>query len=337
MQTLRIKSELLPAFVESLKHWGTLWAPVERGQGTFSLEPIQDIRKARPEAIRTLIPFKKLLLPPRFAMMEARGNSPPIHAGVAGSQVFYGAHPCDIHALRILDLLFLSDFEDPYYKSSRERLTVVGYGCLPDEHCFCGSMATSTADDGFDLFLTPLEGRLLATVASARGDELVRHCGGLFEPATKQDVRDYVERRKEREHSFTLHLDTTDLPYLLELRKEDPMWEELAKKCLCCGTCSMVCPTCTCFNVADEIPEVERAARVRTWDSCLYRDYAVVAGGHSFRSTRADRVKNRYYHKQEAFVREFGLPACVGCGRCIDNCPTGIDAVEVLRHVRGEA
>ena len=113
MQTLRIKTELLPAFVESLKAWGTLWAPVERGAGTCSLEPIQDIRKARPDAVRTLLPFKKLLLPPRFAMMEARGAEAPVHRGATASQVYYGAHPCDIHALKILDLLFLSDFEDP--------------------------------------------------------------------------------------------------------------------------------------------------------------------------------------------------------------------------------
>jgi sulfhydrogenase subunit beta (sulfur reductase) len=98
----------------------------------------------------------------------------------------------------------------------------------------------------------------------------------------------------------------------------------------------MVCPTCSCFNVVDELVPQEVGQRVRLWDSCLFRDYAVVAGGHNFRADRADRVRNRYYHKQEAFVREFGVPSCVGCGRCIENCPTGINVVEVFGHVRGD-
>ncbi len=99
----------------------------------------------------------------------------------------------------------------------------------------------------------------------------------------------------------------------------------------------MVCPTCSCFNVGRRDRRGRTARRGSAlWDACLYRDYAVVAGGHNFRADRADRVKNRYYHKQEAFVREFGMPSCVGCGRCIENCPTGINVVEVFQHVRGE-
>jgi len=87
--------------------------------------------------------------------------------------------------------------------------------------------------------------------------------------------------------------------------------------------------------VRDELT-ADGAQRVRTWDACLYRDYALVAGGHNFRAERADRVRNRYYHKQEAFVRQYGMPSCVGCGRCIENCPTGIHVVEVFEAVRGE-
>jgi sulfhydrogenase subunit beta (sulfur reductase) len=98
-------------------------------------------------------------------------------------------HACDIHALKILDLLYMSDFVDPYYKRNREQLTVVGYGCFPDEKCFCRSQGTANVDDGFDLFLTPLEGRFLVTIASARGDDIVRANHDLFEPSTRSDVQ----------------------------------------------------------------------------------------------------------------------------------------------------
>jgi sulfhydrogenase subunit beta (sulfur reductase) len=337
MQTFRMNANFLPGFLEALKQWGTLVAPVERKPGVYVLEAIEDVSKARPDALRTILPFKKLLLAPEITMLEACGNGgAEVPAGSDRPLVYVGAHACDIHALKILDLIFLSDFVDTYYQRNRERLTVIGYGCFPDAKCFCDSLGTGTVEDGFDMFLTPLEGRFLVTVATARGDEIVRALPDFFEVATRQDRTDYLARLRQREASFTTAIDVDDLPYVLELKRDDPVWEELGKKCLCCGSCSMVCPTCTCFNVRDEVPEEGRAVRVRTWDACLYSNYALVAGGHNFRAARADRVRNRYYHKQEAFVREFGKPSCVGCGRCIENCPTGINVVEVFRYVRGE-
>jgi len=340
MQSLRMKVEHLPGFLEALKAWGTLYAPVERAPGVFALEAIDDVTRARPDALRTIVPFKKLLLKPCFAMLESGGNGSEAGSECRendlGRTVFFGAHPCDVHALRILDLLYLSDYVDSYYRRNRENLVVVGYGCTPDDKCFCESLGTSSCDEGFDLFLTLLDGRYLVTVNTARGDDIVEAHSSLFQPATRQDTREYLERHVQRKEAFTLSLDVTDLPYILELKKDDPVWDELGKKCLCCGSCSMVCPTCSCFNVMDEVPTGGEPRRVRCWDACLYRDYALVAGGHNFRADRADRVRNRYYHKQEAFVREFGMPSCVGCGRCIENCPTGINVVEVFQHVRGD-
>jgi sulfhydrogenase subunit beta (sulfur reductase) len=341
VQTLRLDAQRLPEFLNRLLEWGTVWAPVETDPGMFTLQALEDPSEARPDALRTVIPFKKLLLAPSFAMMRGRfAGAGGVETGSPGDgrgpQVFFGAHACDVHALKILDLLYLSHYIDPYYAANRERLLVVAYGCWPDDKCFCDSVGTSTADDGFDLALTPLDGRFLVTVGSSKGDDLVRACRDLFEPATSDDIRDYLARHRSRNDAFQLELEVADLPYVLEMKKEDPVWDELARKCLCCGSCSMVCPTCSCFNVADRVEEDGTASRVRTWDSCLYRDYALVAGGHNFRADRGDRVRTRYYHKQEAFVREFGMPSCVGCGRCIENCPTGIHVVEVFQHVRGE-
>lgn len=337
MQTLRMKSGLLDELLEGLRASGTVWAPVERDHGLFSLEIVDDdIARARPDALRTIVPFKKILLKPRFTMLRSETGQATTSCtdNDAGPQVLFGAHACDIHALKILDLLYLSGYPDPYYRRNREQLVVVGFGCWPDEKCFCESLGTSTADDGFDLFLTRLEDGFQVVVGTSVGDDIVRANRHLFEPATHQDTRQYLERLRTRKNAFTLELDVTDLPLVLELKKEDPVWDELGKKCLCCGSCSTVCPTCSCFNVMDEVLADGGAARVRTWDSCLFRDYAMVAGGHSFRGDRGERVRNRYYHKQEAFVREFGMPSCVGCGRCIDNCPTGINVVDVFQHVQ---
>ena len=339
MQTFRMDLQQQPVLLEALKEWGTIWAPVERERkGVFALEEIDDVHRVCPDALRTVVPFKKLLLKPRFTMMgtSADGETAESQDNDQGPMVFFGAHPCDIHALKILDMLYLTDYVDPYYQRNRRQFTVVGYGCWPDDKCFCHSLMTSTADDGFDLFLTPLGDQLLVTVGSSRGDDILHANFDLFRPARAQDTREYLKRIRRREKAFTLNLDTTDLPYVLELKRNDPVWDELGRKCLCCGSCSMVCPTCSCFNMFDVLGGAGDVQRVRTWDACLYRDYAMVAGGHSFREDRADRVRNRYYHKQESFVREFGMPSCVGCGRCIENCPTGINVVEVFQYVRGE-
>jgi sulfhydrogenase subunit beta (sulfur reductase) len=339
VQTFRLEAQRLPDLIRELMEWGTVWAPVEQASGLFSLEILDDPSSARPEVLRTVVPFKKLLLPPRLTMISGGlgevGEDHLRQREAPGRQVLFGAHACDVHALKILDLLYLSNYVDPYYAARRERLMVVEYGCWPDKRCFCDSLGTSTADDGFDLALTPLQGRFLVTVGTSAGDDVVRRAAGLFTAATRDDIRDYLDRLEQRKAAFQLELDVSDLPYVLELKKDDPIWDELASRCLCCGSCSVVCPTCSCFNVADEIGEDGTASRVRSWDSCLYPDYARVAGGHSFRADRGDRVRNRYYHKQGAFVREFGMPSCVGCGRCIENCPTGIHVVEVFNSVRG--
>jgi sulfhydrogenase subunit beta (sulfur reductase) len=341
MQTLRLAASRLHDLVGVLMDRGPVWAPVESDPGCFTLQVLEHVSQARPEVLRTVVPFKKLLLAPSFTMMkgefaEIDGLELRINETNRQPRVLFGAHACDVHALKILDLLYLSHYVDPYYAANRENLLVVVYGCWPDQKCFCDSLGTSNVDDGFDLALTPLEGRFLVTVATSKGDDIVRGASELFAPATPDDIRDYLARLRSRKDAFRLALDVADLPYVLEMKKDDPVWDELAHKCLCCGSCSIVCPTCSCFNVADRIEEDGTASRVRTWDSCLYRDYALVAGGHNFRSDRGDRVRTRYYHKQEAFVREFGMPSCVGCGRCIENCPTGIHVVEVFRHVRGE-
>jgi len=325
-------------FLEGLKQFGRLWGPVEKEKSVFALEPIDDVSTLRPDALRTILPPKKLLLKPEFTMLKSspeKGDVLNPGDNFLGKMVLFGIHACDIHGLKIMDMLYLTDYKDTYYEENRKNLIIIGYGCWPDEKCFCHSMGTSNVDSGFDLFLTPLNDCCLVAVGSSRGDDIARSMPHLFENTGAEDTRSYLKRLKKREGAFELDLDVTDLPYVLELKKDDPIWDELGRKCLCCGSCSMVCPTCSCFNVSDRISMNSSAARDRSWDSCLYKDYAMVAGGHNFREDRADRVRNRYYHKQEAFVREFGMPSCVGCGRCIESCPTRIHVVEVFQRVRG--
>jgi sulfhydrogenase subunit beta (sulfur reductase) len=208
--------------------------------------------------------------------------------------------------------------------------------CIPDEHCFCRSMRADFVDRGFDLFLYDLGSHYLTMVGTALGDDMVLATGSLFESPTPEDLDEYKRRSSSKRAAFRLDVEIRDLPEIFEMEYSSELWDELGEKCLGCGNCSMVCPTCYCYDVADQVELGSRAGtRARSWDSCLFSTHALVAGGENFRKTRASRIKFRFYHKQREFVAEYGRPSCVGCGRCTTACPANIEIVEVLKTLRG--
>jgi ferredoxin len=138
---------------------------------------------------------------------------------------------------------------------------------------------------------------------------------------------------KEKWPRFPLRLDfdVTELPSLLSVSYESKLWDELGERCLACGMCTNVCPTCYCFNVADEIDLTLNAGRrVRMWDSCQLDKFATVAGGHDFRSSRARRQRHRFFRKGKYQTDAFGLLGCVGCGRCAQACLVNITPVDTF-------
>jgi sulfhydrogenase subunit beta (sulfur reductase) len=167
---------------------------------------------------------------------------------------------------------------------------------------------------------------------------MVLMSGCLLSAPTAADIAEFKRRSGLRRAAYRTSVDLGDLPEILEMEYHSRVWEELGARCLSCGSCSMVCPTCYCFDVTDEVELGGRSGtRVRTWDSCLFKTHALVAGGENFRKHRSSRIMFRFYHKQRGFVAEYGRPSCVGCGRCAAACPAGIDIVTVIGLIRGHA
>lgn len=337
MKSLVMPAKRLNEFIRGLKKFGQVHAPVKKDE-IHVYAPLRDIKQLDLSWVRTLLPLKKYLLPPQEKLLEYTLDGEVKEPEIGEEKIIiFGAHPCEIWGVNILDEVFSYKIVDKSYFRRRNNLIIIGYSCTPDDKCFCQSMGTDTVSSGFDLFFSELNGDYLVGIGSSVGERIISANARLFRPVTREDIEKYRMKNEERRSKFTLHLEVSDLPTILGLEYESEIWEDLGELCVGCGSCSLVCPTCYCFNVRDIVDlDMKTCKRIREWDNCMLKDYALVAGGHNFRGQRADRVKNRYYHKQQGFVEQFGRPSCVGCGRCIVSCPVKINVVEVFQKIRGE-
>ncbi len=337
MKVLKLPKEKLDFFASVVQQFGEVHAPVERN-GAYMFKPLNRWSEARLKHDRTILPLKKYFLPPRetmFRYRQGQGYTPCID-GLDRRIVLFGVHACDIYALNILEQVFAGKYIDPYFQTRRRNTAIIGIDCTPDGRCFCRSMRADFVDRGFDLFFYDIGESYLTLVGTAKGDDMVLATGPLFEPVTDQDIDEYKLRSCRKRETFQLDVEIRDLAEIFEMEYGSEVWNRLGERCLSCGSCSMVCPTCYCYDVADDVDLGSRGGtRTRVWDSCLFAAHALVAGGENFRKSRASRIKFRYYHKQRGFVAEYGRPSCVGCGRCIAACPVAIDITRVIEELRG--
>ncbi|UCG58628.1 MAG: 4Fe-4S dicluster domain-containing protein [Phycisphaerales bacterium] len=334
-----LPKESLPEFIGHLCPFGELHVPVKVSEKSYAFGRVNDLSDIELNYTRTILPLKKYVFKPvdvMFNFCAATGYETTVEETDA-KRVIFGVHPCDIHGLKILDLVFGGKYVDGYYSARRNKAAIVGMDCIPDEFCFCRSTGTDFVDTGFDLFLSDIGASYLVRVGTSLGDDMIRAADSLLREVQEQDRQAYKRRSTQRRESFQTEVQLQELPEIMDLEYDSEVWRRVGDKCLSCGTCSMVCPTCYCYAVFDELDLAGGSGRrQRRWDSCLFKDYALVAGGHNFRPDRDSRIKNRYFHKQRGFVSQHGRPSCVGCGRCKVYCLVGIDIVEVIKELRSE-
>ena len=253
---------------------------------------------------------------------------------------FVGVRACELRAIAIHDRVFLSgSFRDKAYTVRRDHAFIVAVNCgQAGGTCFCVSMdAGPKVEAGFDLALTELieEGshRFVMEIGSAAGMDLIKDLP--HRPATAEEIA-AAERVVDRTRGqMGRQLDTDGLKELLQANPNHPRWDEVAGRCLTCGNCTNVCPTCFCTTVDDTTDlSGATAERVRRWDSCFTLDFSYIHGG-SVRNSARSRYRQWMTHKLAHWIDQFGSSGCVGCGRCITWCPVGIDITEEAAAIRG--
>ena len=287
--------------------------------------------------------LKRFLFPPALPIWRARRaadgtleleapSPPPRYA-------FVGVRSCDLHAVEIQDRVFMGDRHvDEDYAARRRDAVFVAVNCArAGGTCFCVSMDTGPrVTAGHDLVLTEIiDGhghRFLAEAGSERGGELL--AGLPARPATDGERAAPGEQAERTAASMGRALDTGGIRELLQANAEHPRWAEVADRCLSCGNCTMVCPTCFC-STAEDVTDLagEVATHTRRWDSCFTLEHSYVHGGSVRRSTRS-RYRQWMTHKLASWIDQFGSSGCVGCGRCITWCPVAIDITEETAAIR---
>jgi len=249
-------------------------------------------------------------------------------------RVILGLHACDINALLKLDKVMSRDFfPSPYYISRRKNTFIVGIDHDPCEGGFCRSLGTDVVTHGYDLFLTDLGDRYMVAVDSDRGFNALNKVANRA--VTPKDTDDYIEARKRIAAGFSTAVDVHNLPNLLDMEFESDVWNKWGDKCMSCGNCAMVCPTCYCYGVSERVSmDSKRGTKIKQLYSCNLVDFARVAGGHNFRPDRETRLKYRYYHQHRGFTENYDVPKCVGCGRCGRACLAGINPPDVIRDLQ---
>jgi ferredoxin len=281
--------------------------------------------------------FKRTDMSPKtwfFPMSEAilninQGAQTKISAPPAPEKkILFAVRPCDARSALALDALFLEKEPiDSQYARHRESVTLIGLSC-PEmgASCFCTVVGGSPdGTDGLDILLTEIEDGYAVEIFTDKGKQ-------LFAGLAIDEKEITLEKPKVNEN----------LPVLRKSEEwqdlfNDLYWKQLSNSCISCRTCSFVCPACRCYDVRDELvvikPDSRQIERLRAWDACTSSGYRRIAGGHNPRDTQEKRLRNRFFCKFMYYPQDFGPLGCVGCGRCIDACPVGINILEVIENV----
>ena len=309
----------------------------EKEAGKFHFAELESPDGLRLDYDVTITPPKKYFQPPKEILLQYKGIKADAVVDVEPMTII-GVHPYDMHAINQMDKVFSQDNKDTNYLKRRHAVVIIGCDQVSaSKWSFWSAMGSSTADDGFDLWLTDLGDKYFIAVGTKKGEQLLKKAEAVNandeDLARKKDVREKLTSLCGNNRGIKTKI--KDLPSLFKLNYEYKIWERQAEKCYSCGSCNLVCPTCYCFDVREEMElDLINGRRIRMWDGCLLEAFAKVGSGENFREDRSERFRHRFFRKFVYMPEKIGQLACVGCGRCASVClPDITDPVKIINEL----
>ena len=336
----KIKREDLPALFQKIAADQELYLPVRTADqtnfGVWREEAEVDL-----DTLKTVKSPKDVFFPQSETLYTCyrEGKKLSVEPETLKEQDFvvFGMKACDIKGVEVLDRVFLSDPIDTFYAARRDHGTIVALACHePEETCFCKVFGVDAAHPAADVAAWMVEDTLYWKPETEKGQKLTEKLADLLEKAEDAESETAVAEEEEKIRSIIEELPYSHLSLegwngdVLMEKFESPLWKELYKPCLACGTCTFVCPTCQCYDIKD-YDTGHGVQRYRCWDSCMYSDFTMMAHGNN-RTSQKERFRQRFMHKLVYFpANNDGMYSCVGCGRCVEKCPASLNIVKVVK------
>lgn len=343
MKSLYLQKEDLPKFVDYIRKSHKVVAPVKK-ENQYVFAPIEDTSEICLDYLPTILPPKKYFLPQKeklgsfkmgeVAMSETTVEIEPI--------IIFGAHTCDVEGMTCLSAVFNDNPSDPYFTKREKSILIIGYECMKacDAYATCITMETHIPKAGYDIMITNIEDKYIFHINSKEGNELITECP-LFKKYKDEDTIEAellkIRKMKQKDFKVLLNAEYKELYDIFEKSYESQVWEDVGRRCVSCGNCTAVCPTCYCFDIYDELElNIKGGDRKRVWDSCQLEEFAVISDGINFRKERSSRQKHRYYRKFDYPIKKYNKFFCTGCGRCTRTCMAEISLIETVNELTKE-